>query len=99
MQTEERIAMIRPPSPFMFSTWCRFQITPANMTVIATGGCGRVYQSCTSAHTCTGDGNAMVLSARLPPDYCLPQFTRIYPASLDLRGRGRATYNPLSGEG
>jgi succinate dehydrogenase / fumarate reductase flavoprotein subunit len=35
----------------------------ANMTVIATGGCGRVYQSCTSAHTCTGDGNAMVLRA------------------------------------
>src|SRR5437016_7702950 len=38
----------------------------ANMTVIATGGCGRVYQSCTSAHTCTGDGNAMVLCAGLP---------------------------------
>ncbi len=37
----------------------------ANMTVIATGGCGRVYQSCTSAHTCTGDGNAMVLRAGL----------------------------------
>ena len=38
----------------------------ANMIVIATGGCGRVYQSCTSAHTCTGDGNAMVLRAGLP---------------------------------
>ena len=38
----------------------------ANMTVVATGGCGRVYQSCTSAHTCTGDGNAMVLRAGLP---------------------------------
>jgi succinate dehydrogenase / fumarate reductase flavoprotein subunit len=38
----------------------------ANMTVIATGGCGRVFQSCTSAHTCTGDGNAMVLRAGLP---------------------------------
>jgi succinate dehydrogenase / fumarate reductase flavoprotein subunit len=38
----------------------------ANMTVIATGGCGRVYQSCTSAHTCTGDGNATVLRAGLP---------------------------------
>jgi succinate dehydrogenase / fumarate reductase flavoprotein subunit len=36
------------------------------MTVIATGGCGRVYQSCTSAHICTGDGNAMVLRAGLP---------------------------------
>src|SRR5258708_16652029 len=38
----------------------------ANMAVIATGGCGRVYESCTSAHTCTGDGNAMVLRAGLP---------------------------------
>src|ERR1700749_3613853 len=38
----------------------------ANMTVIATGGCGRVYQSATSAHTCTGDGSGMVLRAGLP---------------------------------
>jgi succinate dehydrogenase / fumarate reductase flavoprotein subunit len=38
----------------------------ANMTVIATGGCGRVYESCTAAHTCTGDGSAMVLRAGLP---------------------------------
>src|SRR6202008_3016802 len=38
----------------------------ASMAVIATGGCGRVYQSCTSAHTCTGDGNAMALRAGLP---------------------------------
>jgi succinate dehydrogenase / fumarate reductase flavoprotein subunit len=38
----------------------------AHTTVIATGGCGRVYQSCTSAHTCTGDGSGMVLRAGLP---------------------------------
>jgi succinate dehydrogenase / fumarate reductase flavoprotein subunit len=38
----------------------------AHTTVIATGGCGRVYQSCTSAHTCTGDGSAMALRAGLP---------------------------------
>src|SRR5246500_1116960 len=38
----------------------------ANLTVIATGGWGRVYESCTSAHTCTGDGSAMVLRAGLP---------------------------------
>ena len=35
-------------------------------TCLATGGYGRVYFSCTSAHTCTGDGNAMVLRAGLP---------------------------------
>jgi succinate dehydrogenase / fumarate reductase, flavoprotein subunit len=38
----------------------------ANMTVIATGGCGRVYQSRTSAHTCTGDGGGTALRAGLP---------------------------------
>ena len=35
-------------------------------TVLATGGYGRTYFSCTSAHTCTGDGNAMVTRAGLP---------------------------------
>jgi succinate dehydrogenase flavoprotein subunit len=38
----------------------------ANMTILATGGYGRAYFSATSAHTCTGDGNAMVLRAGLP---------------------------------
>jgi succinate dehydrogenase / fumarate reductase flavoprotein subunit len=38
----------------------------ARMVVLATGGYGRTYFSCTSAHTCTGDGNAMVLRAGLP---------------------------------
>jgi succinate dehydrogenase (ubiquinone) flavoprotein subunit len=38
----------------------------ANQTVIATGGYGRAYQSCTSAHTCTGDGGGMVARAGLP---------------------------------
>ncbi len=38
----------------------------AHMTVMATGGYGRTYFSCTSAHTCTGDGNAMALAAGLP---------------------------------
>ena len=38
----------------------------AKKTIIATGGYGRTYFSCTSAHTCTGDGNAMVIRAGLP---------------------------------
>ncbi len=33
----------------------------AQTTMLATGGYGRAYFSCTSAHTCTGDGNGMVL--------------------------------------
>jgi succinate dehydrogenase / fumarate reductase flavoprotein subunit len=38
----------------------------AQAVVLATGGYGRAYFSCTGAHTCTGDGNAMVLRAGLP---------------------------------
>ena len=38
----------------------------AHSVIIATGGYGKVYYSATSAHTCTGDGNAMVLRAGLP---------------------------------
>src|SRR6187455_1537693 len=55
----------------------------ANMTILATGGYGRTYFSCTSAHICTGDGNAMVLRAGLPlQDMEFVQFhpTGIYPA-------------------
>ena len=53
--------------------------------VLATGGYGRVYQSATSAHTCTGDGNAMVLRAGLPlQDMEFVQFhpTGIYGAGV-----------------
>ena len=35
-------------------------------TVLASGGYGRAWFSCTSAHTCTGDGSAMVTRAGLP---------------------------------
>ena len=38
----------------------------AHRTILATGGYGRAYFSCTSAHICTGDGNAMALRAGLP---------------------------------
>ncbi len=38
----------------------------ANRVILATGGYGRAYFSCTGAHTQTGDGNAMVLRAGLP---------------------------------
>ena len=55
----------------------------AQTTVLATGGYGRAFLSCTSAHTCTGDGNAMVLRAGLPcQDMEFVQFhpTGIFPA-------------------
>ncbi len=60
----------------------RFQ---AHMVVLATGGYGRTYFSCTSAYTCTGDGNAMVLRAGLPlQDMEFVQFhpTGIYGAGM-----------------
>ncbi len=57
----------------------------AQKTILATGGYGRVYFSCTSAHTCTGDGNAMVLRAGLPlQDMEFVQFhpTGVYGAGV-----------------
>jgi succinate dehydrogenase / fumarate reductase, flavoprotein subunit len=57
----------------------------AQKTILATGGYGRTYFSCTSAHTCTGDGNAMVLRAGLPlQDMEFVQFhpTGIYGAGV-----------------
>lgn len=57
----------------------------ATKTILATGGYGRAYFSATSAHTCTGDGNAMVLRAGLPlQDMEFVQFhpTGIYGAGV-----------------
>ena len=57
----------------------------ANQVVLATGGYGRSYFSCTSAHTCTGDGNAMVARAGLPlQDMEFVQFhpTGVYGAGV-----------------
>ncbi|HEX7850208.1 MAG TPA: succinate dehydrogenase flavoprotein subunit [Sphingomonas sp.] len=57
----------------------------SHATVLATGGYGRVYQSATSAHTCTGDGGGMVLRAGLPlQDMEFVQFhpTGIYGAGV-----------------
>ncbi len=55
----------------------------AQTTILATGGYGRAYLSCTSAHTCTGDGGGMALRAGLPlQDMEFVQFhpTGIFPA-------------------
>eukprot|EP01087_Luapelamoeba_hula_P003922 TRINITY_DN1383_c0_g1_i3.p1 TRINITY_DN1383_c0_g1~~TRINITY_DN1383_c0_g1_i3.p1 ORF type:complete len:561 (-),score=60.25 TRINITY_DN1383_c0_g1_i3:164-1846(-) len=52
----------------------------AHKTVLATGGYGRTYQSCTSAHTCTGDGNAMVTRAGLPCQDL--EFVQFHPTGI-----------------
>jgi succinate dehydrogenase / fumarate reductase flavoprotein subunit len=69
----------------------------SHMTILATGGYGRAYFSCTSAHTCTGDGNAMLLRAGLPlQDMEFVQFhpTGIYPAGCLITegARGEGAY-------
>jgi succinate dehydrogenase / fumarate reductase flavoprotein subunit len=52
----------------------------ARMTVIATGGYGRAWYSCTSAYTCTGDGNALVLRAGLPLQDM--EFVQFHPTGI-----------------
>jgi len=66
-----------------------------NMTVIATGGCGRVYQSCTSAHTCRGDGSTRVLRAGLPLQDM--EFIQFHPTGL--YGAGVLITEGARGEG
>jgi succinate dehydrogenase / fumarate reductase flavoprotein subunit len=52
----------------------------AQKTILATGGYGRAYFSCTSAHTCTGDGNGMVLRAGLPLQDM--EFVQFHPTGI-----------------
>ena len=52
----------------------------AQAVVLATGGYGRAYFSATSAHTCTGDGNAMVLRAGLPLQDM--EFVQFHPTGI-----------------
>jgi succinate dehydrogenase / fumarate reductase flavoprotein subunit len=52
----------------------------AHMTILATGGYGRAYFSCTSAHTCTGDGGGMVLRAGLPMQDM--EFVQFHPTGI-----------------
>jgi succinate dehydrogenase / fumarate reductase flavoprotein subunit len=67
----------------------------AQLTVLATGGYGRIYFSCTSAHTCTGDGNAMVLRAGLPLQDM--EFVQFHPSGV--YGAGCLITEGARGEG
>ncbi len=67
----------------------------ASQTIMATGGYGRAYFSATSAHTCTGDGNAMVLRAGLPLQDM--EFVQFHPTGI--YGAGCLITEGARGEG
>ena len=67
----------------------------AQTTVLATGGYGRAYFSATSAHTCTGDGNAMALRAGLPLQDM--EFVQFHPTGI--YGAGCLITEGVRGEG
>ena len=67
----------------------------AKMVVLATGGYGRSYFSCTSAHTCTGDGNGMVARAGLPLQDM--EFVQFHPTGI--YGAGCLITEGVRGEG
>ena len=67
----------------------------ANQTVIATGGYGRAYFSCTSAHTCTGDGGGMAARAGLPLEDV--EFVQFHPTGI--YGAGCLMTEGCRGEG
>src|SRR3989454_4972265 len=67
----------------------------SHVTILATGGYGRTYFSCTSAHSCTGDGNAMVLRAGLPLQDM--EFVQFHPTGI--YGAGCLITEGARGEG
>ena len=66
-----------------------------HQTILATGGYGRVYFSCTSAHTCTGDGAGMALRAGLPVQDM--EFVQFHPTGI--YGAGCLITEGVRGEG
>jgi len=67
----------------------------AHQVVLATGGYGRAYFSCTSAHTCTGDGGGMVARAGLPLQDM--EFVQFHPTGI--YGAGCLITEGVRGEG
>jgi succinate dehydrogenase / fumarate reductase flavoprotein subunit len=67
----------------------------SHQVILATGGYGRAYFSCTSAHTCTGDGSAMVIRAGLPVQDM--EFVQFHPTGI--YGAGCLITEGVRGEG
>jgi len=67
----------------------------AQTTILATGGYGRAFFSATSAHTCTGDGNAMALRAGIALQDM--EFVQFHPTGI--YGAGCLITEGARGEG
>ena len=67
----------------------------SHITILATGGYGKIYYSATAAHTCTGDGNGMILRAGLPLQDM--EFVQFHPTGL--YGIGCLISEAVRGEG
>ena len=67
----------------------------SHITILATGGYGKIYYTATSAHTCTGDGNGMVLRAGLPLQDM--EFVQFHPTGI--YGNGTLISEGVRGEG
>lgn len=79
--------------------WClddgSIHLFRGHQTILATGGYGRTFFSCTSAHTVTGDGNGMVLRAGLPLQDM--EFVQFHPTGI--YGAGCLITEGARGEG
>ena len=79
--------------------WCledgSLHLFQSHIVILATGGYGRAYLSSTSAHTCTGDGNGMVLRANLPLQDM--EFVQFHPTGI--YGAGCLITEGARGEG
>merc|ERR1712087_311763 len=64
-------------------------------TILATGGYGRAYFSCTSAHSCTGDGTGMLARAGYPSQDL--EFVQFHPTGI--YGAGCLMTEGCRGEG
>jgi len=67
----------------------------SHITILATGGYGKIYYTATSAHTCTGDGNGMALRAGLPLQDM--EFVQFHPTGI--YGVGTLISEGVRGEG
>jgi succinate dehydrogenase / fumarate reductase flavoprotein subunit len=73
----------------------KIHVFQSHQTVLATGGYGRAYFSCTGAHTCTGDGNALALRAGIPLQDM--EFVQFHPSGI--YGSGCLITEGARGEG